>query len=133
MPSRIHVRTREREQLVDITPDVRALVRSSGVRNGVVHLWSLHTTCALTVNEGADPDVARDIVAALRRLAPRHGDYQHVEGNSDSHVKTSLFGPGLTLPIEDGDLLLGTWQRVFLAEWDGPRSRTIAATILPAP
>ncbi|HEY8485740.1 MAG TPA: secondary thiamine-phosphate synthase enzyme YjbQ [Longimicrobiales bacterium] len=133
MPSRIHVRTREREQLVDITPDVRSLVRSSGVRNGVVHLWSLHTTCALTVNEGADPDVARDIVAALRRLVPRHGDYQHVEGNSDSHVKTSLFGPGLTLLIEDGDLLLGTWQRVFLAEWDGPRERTIAATILPAP
>ena len=89
----------------------------------------LHTTCALTVNEGADPDVARDMVHALRRLVPREGDYRHGEGNSDSHIKTSLFGPGLTLLVEDGQLLLGIWQRVFLAEWDGPRTREIAVVV----
>jgi len=129
MAERIRVRTREREELVDITPQVREAVRARGVADGVVHLWALHTTCALTVNEGADPDVARDVVHTLRRLVPREGDYRHGEGNSDSHVKTSLFGPGLTLLVEDGDLLLGTWQRVFLAEWDGPRTREVAVLV----
>lgn len=130
MAARIHVRTPTREALVDITDEVRARVRASGVRDGVAHLWSLHTTCSLTVNEGHDPDVARDIVTALRGLVPRNGAFRHAEGNSDSHVKTSLFGPGLTLLVEDGDLLLGAWQRVFLAEWDGPRLREIAVTVV---
>jgi len=129
MAERIRVRTREREELLDITGKVREVVRASGVADGVVHLWSLHTTCALTVNEGADPDVARDMVHALRRLVPQQGDYRHGEGNSDSHIKTSLFGPGLTLLVEDGELLLGTWQRVFLAEWDGPRTREVAVVV----
>jgi len=129
MAERIRVRTREREELLDITGQVREAVRASGVADGVAHLWVLHTTCALTVNEGADPDVARDMVHALRRLVPREGDYRHGEGNSDSHVKTSLFGPGLTLLVEDGEPLLGIWQRVFLAEWDGPRTREIAVVV----
>jgi secondary thiamine-phosphate synthase enzyme len=132
MPDRLRIDTATREQLVDITEAVRNAVRMSGVRDGVVHLWSVHTTCGLTVNEGADPDVARDMLVALRRLVPRAGDYRHAEGNSDSHVKTSLFGPGLTLLVEDGDLLLGTWQHVFLAEWDGPRTREVALAVVPA-
>jgi secondary thiamine-phosphate synthase enzyme len=126
MAGRIRVRTREREQLLDITDAVRRWLHEHDAHDGVVHLWSMHTTCALTVNEGADPDVARDIVHTLARLAPRSGDYRHAEGNADAHVKTTLCGPGLTLLIEDGDLLLGTWQHVFLAEWDGPRERSIA-------
>jgi secondary thiamine-phosphate synthase enzyme len=130
---RIGVSSRQREELLDITHDVAAAIRASGVTDGIAFLWSLHTTCALTVNEGADPDVARDLVAALRRLAPRAGDYHHAEGNSDAHVKVSLFGPGLTLLVEDGAPLLGTWQRVFLAEWDGPRARRIALRVIPAP
>src|SRR5437016_4236330 len=130
MAARIHFRTTQHEQLLDITDDVRAYVRASGVEDGVLHLWSLHTTCALTVNEGADPDVARDIVQTMKTLVPKDGDYKHDEGNSDAHVKTSMFGPGLTLLIEDGDLLLGTWQHVFLAEWDGPRRRDIAAQLI---
>ena len=112
---------------------MRRAVAESGVRDGVIHLWSLHTTCGITVNEGADPDVARDLVATLRRLAPREGDYRHAEGNSDSHLKTLFCGPGQTLLIEAGDLVLGTWQSVFLAEWDGPRQRSIAYRIMPAP
>ena len=130
--NRIPVRTRTREELVDITDAVRDAVRASGIAAGTVHLWSMHTTCALTVNEGADPDVARDIVAYLRRAVPRQGDYRHAEGNTDSHVKTSLFGPGLTLIVEDGAPLLGTWQHVFLAEWDGPRSREVAVKVVAA-
>lgn len=130
--SRITVRTQEREQLVDFTDRVRAAVREAGIASGVIHLWSLHTTCAITVNEGADPAVRRDIVVNLRRLFPRDGDYRHAEGNSDAHLKTAAVGPGETLLIEDGDLVLGTWQKVFLAEWDGPRERTVAFKVVAA-
>ncbi len=131
-PRRIPVSTSEREELVDITGDVQAAIGESGVRDGAIHLWSLHTTCGLTVNEGADPDVALDMTAYMRKLVPQRGEYRHAEGNSDSHIKTSLFGPGLTLLIEDGALVLGTWQKVFLAEWDGPRSRSIAWQVVEA-
>jgi secondary thiamine-phosphate synthase enzyme len=129
MSERIEVRTREREQMVDITDQVQERVAAAGVAEGVVHLWSLHTTCAVTVNEGADPDVCRDIVTAMRRLAPRQGDYHHAEGNSDAHLKTLFTGPGETLIVADGRLVLGTWQRVFLAEWDGPRLREVAVLV----
>lgn len=123
----LEVRTPEREAMVDIGPRVAAAVRESGVREGVVHLWSLHTTCALTVNENADPDVRRDMVRKMQALVPHQEPYyRHAEGNSDSHVKTSLFGPGLTLLVQGGELVLGTWQGVFLAEWDGPRVRRVA-------
>jgi secondary thiamine-phosphate synthase enzyme len=132
MADRLRIRSNAREELLDITTEVRDAVRLSGVKEGVAHLWSLHTTCALTVNEGADPDVARDLVVAMRGLAPRDGDYRHAEGNSDSHLKTSLFGPGLTLLVENGDVVLGRWQRVFLAEWDGPRPREIAVLVIAA-
>ena len=127
---RITVRTSQREELVDITDRVAAVVHASDVSDGLICLWSLHTTCGLTVNEGADPDVARDLIHMMKILAPRSGDYRHSEGNSDAHLKTALFGPGLTLLIEQGELAFGTWQHVFLAEWDGPRSREIAYAIL---
>jgi secondary thiamine-phosphate synthase enzyme len=129
MSEAIQIRTAEREEMVDITDAVQEKVTAAGVRRGVVHLWSMHTTCGITVNEGADPDVQRDIVTTLRRLAPREGDYRHAEGNSDSHLKTLFVGPGETLLIEDGRLVLGTWQRIFLAEWDGPRTRQIAVLV----
>jgi secondary thiamine-phosphate synthase enzyme len=129
MTQKIEVRTREREELVDITDAIQEKVAAAGVTDGVVHLWSLHTTCGITVNEGADPDVCRDIVTALRRLVPEVGDYRHAEGNSDSHLKTLFVGPGETLLVEGGRLLLGTWQRVFLAEWDGPRRRHVAVMV----
>jgi secondary thiamine-phosphate synthase enzyme len=127
--TRLRVRTREREELRDITAQVADAVQASGVRQGVVHLWSMHTTCALTVNEGADPDVAADIVRFMRRLVPQDGPFDHAEGNSDAHLKTAFFGPGLTLLVDQGRLVLGTWQKVFLAEWDGPREREIAVIV----
>jgi secondary thiamine-phosphate synthase enzyme len=123
---RLGVRTTAREQLVDITDDIRRVTAGSGVMDGILHLWSMHTTCALTVNEGFDPDVAHDVVAFMRRLVPRDPAFRHAEGNSDSHVKVSLFGPGLTLLVAEGEVVLGRWQRVFLCEWDGPRAREIA-------
>lgn len=132
MAQRIKIRTKTREELRDITAEISELIGASGVKNGVAHLWSMHTTCALTVNEGADPDVKSDMVRFLSEMIPRDADFDHAEGNSDSHIKTSLFGPGLTLLVEDGAPLLGTWQSIYLAEWDGPRERTIAIQIIPA-
>lgn len=129
---RLHVKTTARNQLLDITARVSEAVRSAGITDGLVHLWSLHTTCALTVNEGADPDVATDLAGFMTRLVPQQAGFRHSEGNSDSHIKTSLFGPGLTLLVERGELVLGTWQSVFLAEWDGPRHRQIALLVSEA-
>jgi len=132
MISFLEVKTTRREELVDIGTQIRDTVRSSGLLEGVVHLWSLHTTCALTVNENADPDVPRDLVWKMGKLVPKDEmNYRHREGNSDSHLKTSLFGPGLTLLIHRGDVVLGSWQGVFLAEWDGPRTRRVAMRISP--
>lgn len=127
----IRVATDRREQLVDITAEVRRRVESSGLESGACVLWSLHTTAGLTVNESADPDVARDIEDWLADAVPEGAGYRHREGNADSHVKTSLAGPGLTLVVEDGGLALGTWQGIFLCEFDGPRSREVAVQLLP--
>jgi len=129
----LQIRTSRRAELVDITEQVREAVRGCGVAEGVAHLWSLHTTCGLTVNEGADPDVALDIEWKLGQLVPHdEPSYRHAEGNSDSHVKTSLVNPGATLLISNGDLVLGTWQAVFLAEFDGPRTRKLGLQVVPA-
>ncbi len=128
----LKVKTSRRSELVDITRQVREAVRQSGVKEGVAHLWSFHTTCGLTVNEGADPDVARDIEWKLGQLVPHDEGYRHAEGNSDSHVKTSLVNPGATLLVTDGELALGTWQAVFLAEFDGPRTRKVGVQVVAA-
>ncbi|MGD2123982.1 MAG: secondary thiamine-phosphate synthase enzyme YjbQ [Gemmatimonadota bacterium] len=126
----LEIKTTKREELVEFDRQVRDVVLASGLTEGVVHLWSMHTTCALTVNENADPEVARDLIWKMGDLVPHHEkEYRHQEGNSDSHVKTSLFGPGLTLLIHRGDIILGTWQGIFLAEWDGPRTRQVAVRI----
>jgi secondary thiamine-phosphate synthase enzyme len=129
----LEIRTSSREELVEITGQVREAVRRAGVNEGVAHLWSFHTTCGLTVNEGADPNVARDIAWKLGELVP-HAEpaYRHAEGNSDSHVKTSLINPGATLLVAHGDIVLGTWQAVFLAEFDGPRVRKVGLQVVAA-
>jgi len=114
-----------------VTDLVQRLVRERGFADGVLALYCPHTTAALTVNEGADPDVARDVTATLRALVPERGDYRHAEGNSDAHVKCSLVGQGLFVIVEDGRVRLGTWQRIFFCEFDGPRSRSFWAQWLP--
>jgi len=126
----LEIKTTRREEMVEISRQVRNLVLGSGLTEGMIHLWSLHTTCALTVNENADPEVARDMIWKAGELVPRgEVKYRHGEGNSDSHLKTSLFGTGLSLMIHRGDLVLGAWQGIFLAEWDGPRTRRVAMRI----
>lgn len=127
----IEVATTEREQFVDITREVEARVAEADLSEAVCVLWSTHTTAGLTVNEGADPAVARDIEDWLSTAAPRGRSYRHLEGNADSHIKTALVGPGLTLPVSAGRLQLGRWQRVFVCEFDGPRRRRILVRMLP--
>jgi secondary thiamine-phosphate synthase enzyme len=127
----IRIRTHERNALVEITAQVEAAVRHTGVRDGIVVVQSLHTTAALTVNENADPDVVHDVLAKMDEIVPAtERYYRHAEGNSDSHVKTSLFGPSLTLIVHDGRPLLGRWQGIYLCEWDGPRERTVAVQVI---
>lgn len=122
---KISIQTGSREELLDITRAVQSLVASKGWAEGVLLLWCPHTTGAVTVNENADPDVARDIVVNMKKLVPRSGDYSHAEGNSDAHIKMSLFGPGLPLIVSEGRVQLGTWQGIYFCEWDGPRTRKL--------
>ena len=128
---RLDLTTRSREELCDVTPEVREMLQREGWKDGALVLFCPHTTAALTVNEGADPDVVRDVVTNLRGLIPKRGDYRHAEGNSDAHIKTSLVGPSLTLIVENGRLCLGTWQKVFFCEFDGPRQRQLWIQWLP--
>jgi len=123
------VGTRRRAQLADITDRVSAAVEKSGVREGVCHVFVPHTTAGVTIKEGADPDVARDLEAHLSKLVPKEAGFEHAEGNSDSHIKTALVGPSVSAPVRDGKLSLGTWQAIFLCEWDGPRTRTVEVLV----
>ncbi|HEU4596608.1 MAG TPA: secondary thiamine-phosphate synthase enzyme YjbQ [Pyrinomonadaceae bacterium] len=127
----IRVRSREREELVEFTGEVRSRLKESGASEGVCFLFVRHTTAGLTVNENADPDVPRDMLHALRTLLPQHGmGFRHGEENSDAHIKTSLVGTSVTVPFSDGELLLGRWQGVFLCEFDGGREREVVMTIV---
>lgn len=121
----LHIDTTAREAMTDITPRLEELVRAGNIRSGLLFVYTPHTTTALTINEGADPDVRRDILSHLRALVPENASFLHAEGNSDAHVKASLFGSSVQVMVEEGRLLLGTWQRVFLCEFDGPRKRKI--------
>jgi secondary thiamine-phosphate synthase enzyme len=126
----IQVSSRSRNELIDITPRIVELVKKSGVSSGVVYLCCLHTTAGIIVNEGADPDVRHDISRFLTTLIPVGANFDHAEGNSDAHVKSSLVGVSETLLIEGGQLLLGTWQAVYFCEFDGPRTRKVAVKIV---
>ncbi len=128
----LKVSTRKRTEFIDITRQVQQAVQQSGVRSGLCVVFVPHTTAACTVNEHADPDVARDIMAKLEELAPEGASYRHIEGNADSHIKATLCGSSETLIIEDGKLQLGTWQGIFFCEFDGPRSRKVWVKIVPA-
>jgi secondary thiamine-phosphate synthase enzyme len=122
----IGVSTPSREVLVDITRQVqRAVVESEPAMTGMVSVFVPHTTAGVTINENADPAVIRDMVEGLARLVPRDAGYRHGEGNSDAHIKASLMGSHVLVPVENGRLRLGTWQSVYLAEFDGPRSRRV--------
>jgi len=127
---RIEVKTNKRVELVDITDRIRDALAKGGVRDGVCFIFCPHTTAGLTINENADPSVRQDIVSALGKLIPEKAGYTHREGNSDSHIKSSLFGSSLTIFIKDGKLVLGTWQGVYFCESDGARHREVWVKIL---
>ncbi|MHA1684199.1 MAG: secondary thiamine-phosphate synthase enzyme YjbQ [Promethearchaeota archaeon] len=125
----IPVHTTTREEMVDITSEIQHSVDESGITDGICIIFSLHTTCGLTINENADPDVKRDLIEHFRRVYPRDACYRHVEGNSDAHLKVSTVGPSLTVLVSDGKLLLGTWQGIMLCEFDGPRPRKVIVRV----
>ena len=129
----LHVKTLRRTEWVNITPEVNRCVAASGVSAGVCHLYIPHTTAGVTINEGDDPDVARDMEAAFDRMVPRDAGYKHYEGNSDSHIKATLVGCSQSVWIENGRLSLGRWQAIFFCEFDGPRNREVRVNILPDP
>ena len=125
----IQVRTEAREQFVDITHEVASVLQRSGKGDGVAFVYVPHTTAGVTINENADPDVIRDILFALDKAVPDHREFRHAEGNSTAHVKTSLMGSSVQVPYSSANLSLGTWQSVFLCEFDGPRTRKVIITV----
>lgn len=127
----IPVKTATRIDFVDITRQVRQVVSEAKVREGILTVYVPHTTCGITINEGADPDVVRDIESQLTKLVPYQAGYRHLEGNADSHIKTSLVGSSESVIVERGQLVLGTWQGIFLCDFDGPRTRKVYLKIIP--
>jgi secondary thiamine-phosphate synthase enzyme len=126
----IQVKTKTRNELVDITPQVEKAVKESGIAEGICIIAVPHTTAAVTVNENADPSVKADIIAKLSEVVPAGDRYRHLEGNADAHIKATLVGPSETLVVRDGRLSLGTWQGVFFCEFDGPRTRKVWVRVL---
>jgi secondary thiamine-phosphate synthase enzyme len=126
----INVRTNSRTEMIDITFLVQATVKERKIKSGICVVFTPHTTAAVTINENADPNVPIDIISALERAFPQTADYRHAEGNSPAHAKSSLVGASELVLIEDGRIILGTWQSIFFCEFDGPRSRKIFLSII---
>ncbi len=125
------VKTRSRFEMIDITNEVRSVLKKTGVKEGICYLFVPHTTAAVTINENADPDVPRDILMEMDKAIPMSDNYRHMEGNSAAHIKASLFGSSETVFIEGGNLVLGTWQSIFFCEFDGPRTRKVMVRFVP--
>ena len=129
---RFSLTTRQREELLPLTAKLQDIIANNGWQHGILLVYSPHTTAGLTLNESADPDVRRDICSFMAGLVPRHAGFKHMEGNSDAHLKTSLFSPHCLLIVENGSLQLGQWQHVYFCEWDGPRQREVWLQFLPS-
>ena len=123
------VKTPKREILIDLTSEVRKLVKNSNIKEGICRIFVPHTTAGITINENADPSVKKDIINYLNQLIPKNAGFSHVEGNSDAHIKSSLIGVSLNVPIHKNNLTLGTWQGIMFAEFDGPRNRKVCVQI----
>lgn len=130
MIKEIPIKSRSRTEFIDITDHVQNVVTELHVKNGVCYLYVPHTTAALTINEGADPSVRRDVEEQLIKLVPFNGNYHHTEGNSAAHIKASLLGSSEIVFIEDGRLRLGTWQSIYFCEFDGPRNRRVSLKVI---
>ena len=121
----ISVETHQRNEVIKLDGDVARFIAESGVKDGICHVFIPHTTAGVIINEGADPDVARDILARLAHLVPHRDGYAHASGNADSHIKAALVGSSATVIVESGVPMLGTWQSIFFCEFDGPRRRKV--------
>jgi secondary thiamine-phosphate synthase enzyme len=122
---KITVKTGSRFEMIDITNQVRKILNERNIKSGICHVITPHTTAAITINENADPNVPRDIIMELDKVIPLNDNYRHIEGNSAAHIKSSLIGASEMVLIEDGKLVLGTWQSIFFCEFDGPRTRKV--------
>jgi len=129
MKKEFTVNSSKREELVDITDAVQKAVRESGIKSGRVFIYVPHTTCGVTINENADPSVRHDIIAGLAHAVPHLAGFRHAEGNSPAHIKSSIIGCSKEILVENGSLILGTWQGIFLCEFDGPRRRQVIVKI----
>ena len=127
----VGISTKSRVEFQEITATVAEAVRASGIQSGVCYLFVPHTTAGITVNEHADPSVVDDIEAQLEAMVPQHRSYRHLEGNAPAHIKASLIGNSLALPVDGGRLVLGTWQGIFFCEFDGPRQRQLSIKVIP--
>ncbi|RMF68394.1 MAG: YjbQ family protein [Calditrichaeota bacterium] len=123
------IRTNQQVDFVRVTDQVQSIVDESGIKEGVCHVFVPHTTAGITINEGADPDVVRDIIMELNKVVPFDDGYLHREGNSAAHIKSSLMGSSVTVFVQNGRLLLGTWQAIFVCEFDGPRTRRVLVRV----
>ncbi|MBI5208638.1 MAG: YjbQ family protein [Elusimicrobia bacterium] len=132
MTKELRISTKSRTELVDITEDILHHLGDIGAKSGILVVFVPHTTAGVTINENADPDVTQDITGFMAELIPKNAGFAHGEGNSDAHIKSSLFSPSLTLIVEGGALRLGTWQAVFFAEFDGPRNRKAWLKFVPS-
>lgn len=126
----INVRSSQRGEFIDITEKINEVIKEAGILSGICYVYVPHTTAAVTINEGADPSVLRDIQNALTRLIPQEMNYAHREGNADAHIKSSIIGTSQLVIIDDGRLVLGTWQAVYFCEFDGPRHRRVTLKLI---
>ncbi len=124
------IKTNSREELIDITNFVVESIGKSKIQNGIAVVFTSHTTSAITINENADPSVKKDIIKFLNEKIPKNYNFSHMEGNSDAHIKSSLFGSSLTVIVKNGSILLGTWQGIYFCEFDGPRNRRFYVKVL---
>lgn len=129
----ISVKTNSQTQLIDITGEIQSVLKAESFSDGICMLYVPHTTAAVTINESADPSVRRDILMVLNQMVPWKADYRHMEGNSPAHVKTSLVGSSEFVSVENGRMVLGTWQGIFFCEFDGPRTRKMYIKLIPTP
>lgn len=128
--TRIDISTHSRTEMIDITSKVEEAVKKSDIKDGVCHIFVPHTTAGVTINENADPTVVKDILTKINKVVPFDDHYQHLEGNSAAHIKASIIGSSQVILIEDGRLVLGTWQGIYFAEFDGPRRRKVLVKLV---
>ncbi len=129
---RITIRTQAKQEMIDITPQVERVIREAGLEDGICSVFVPHTTAGVAINENADPSVKEDILMLLAKLIPQSSQYKHSEGNSPAHIKSSLVGEAVQVPISEGRLMLGTWQGILFCEFDGPRHREAWISLLNA-